>query len=82
MIGENRYAKINEEVMKLDTQDFQQLLADDFAGICRDNFRRPDAFISIVDGSFLVEVIDKEKAVENLEAIIDGCQSFIEEMKK
>lgn len=56
MIGKKSYAKINEEVMKFDTQDFQQLLADVFAGICRDNFRRPDVFMSVVDGEALISV--------------------------
>lgn len=62
MIGKKRDAKINEKVMKLDTQDFQQLLADGFAGLCRDNFRRPDAFMSVVDGEALMSVSNSHVA--------------------
>ncbi|WP_342351215.1 hypothetical protein [Corynebacterium diphtheriae] len=62
MIGKKRFAKNNEKVILLDTQDFQQLLADRFAGICRDNFRRPDAFMSVVDGEALISVPNKHVA--------------------
>lgn len=82
MFTKKRLEKLKSQVMDLDTLDFQRLLAVGFADFCRDNLRRPDVFVSLVDDKFLVSVINEEEAVEKIEKLIDGCQRLIEDMKK
>ncbi|CAB1005624.1 hypothetical protein FRC0497_01843 [Corynebacterium diphtheriae] len=78
MFAKKKLEKINQKIMDLDTTTFQRLLTIGFADFCRANLRRPDVFISMVDGKILIGAINKEKEVENLEAIIDWCQCLNE----
>lgn len=78
MFAKKKLEKINQKIMDLDTTDFQRLLTIGFADFCRANLRRPDVFISMVDGKILSAAINKEKEVENLEKIIDWCQTLNE----
>ncbi|CAB0566923.1 hypothetical protein CIP107524_01915 [Corynebacterium diphtheriae] len=78
MFAKKKLEKINRKIMDLDTTDFQRLLTIGFADFCRANLRRPDVFISMVDGKILIGAINKEKEVENLETIIDYCQRLNE----